>query len=231
MIHLHQLPKMINQEYSYSPFCLKMELYLKVMKLDYKNNYNLEFNKSPTGRMPYIETNGKKFADSDLIIKYIEKDKSISIDSHLSDEQVSISTAFIRLCEDSLYWSLQYSRWSDRNNTAWKKIFISTSGLPSIMGGIVYPTSKRNMMRQLGIHFSTLSTKEIYSKTKDDIKAISNFLGSKKYFFNDKISIVDIVVFSFFTMFTNGSCGKKMEYLFNEYDLSNFMDNMHKHIA
>ena len=226
MIHLHQLPKMPDQEYSYSPFCLKMELYLKVMELDYKNDYNLEFNKSPTGKMPYIETNGKKFADSDLIIKFLEKDGAASIDHHLTSEQKSISTAFIRLCEDSLYWRLLYSRWSDRDNVNWKKIFISTSGLPSIMGGIVYPTAKRNVARQLGIHFSTLSKREVYSKANDDIEAIADFLGTKRFLFNDKISLVDIVVFSFLTMLENGSCGQKMAYILNQNDFGFFIDNM-----
>ena len=73
MIHLHQLPKLKDTPYSYSPFCLKLELYLKVMKLDYNNEYSLELSKSPTGKMPYIEMNGKKFADSDLIIKELQK--------------------------------------------------------------------------------------------------------------------------------------------------------------
>ncbi|MDE5004950.1 glutathione S-transferase family protein, partial [Francisella tularensis subsp. holarctica] len=56
MIHLHQLPKLKGRNYSCSTFCLKLELYLKVTNLNYQNLFNLEFNKSPTSKMPYIET-------------------------------------------------------------------------------------------------------------------------------------------------------------------------------
>lgn len=53
MIHLHQLPKLKGKNYSYSHFCLKLELYLKATDLNYQNHFSLEFNKSPTGKMPY----------------------------------------------------------------------------------------------------------------------------------------------------------------------------------
>ena len=130
----------------------------------------------------------------------------------------------MRLCEDSLYWGLSYGRWID--NKSWKKTFIQSSGLPNIMANIVYPTAKRNMSRQLGIQFSTLSGSEMYSKVQDDIQAIANFLNTRKYFFNNELSLVDIAVFSFLVMIRNGSCGQKMSYLLSDYDFEEFMANM-----
>lgn len=183
MIHLHQLPKLKGRNYSCSPFCLKLELYLKVTNLNYQNHFNLEFNKSPTGKMPYIETMGKKFADSNLIIAMLEKQHQVNLDQHLSIEQKAISTAFIRLCEDSLYWVGVYSRWADKDNHVWKKEFIESISLPKAMANIVYPVAKRNILRQLKANgITNLTNNEIYSKAESDLQAISDYLDSRKYF-------------------------------------------------
>lgn len=227
IIHLHQLPKLKGRNYSCSPFCLKLELYLKAMDLNYQNHFSLEFNKSPTGKMPYIETMGKKFADSNLIIAMLEKHNKLNLDQHLSAEQKAIAHAFIRLCEDSLYWVGIYSRWADKDNYTWKKEFIESTGLPKAMANIVYPVAKRNILRQLKANgISNLTNNEIYSKAEKDLQAIANFLDSRQYFFNHKLSIVDIVVFSFIINMIDGSCGKRLEKFLVSLKLDNFIKNM-----
>ncbi|MED7788297.1 glutathione S-transferase family protein [Francisella sp. 19X1-34] len=227
MIHLHQLPPLKDRNYSCSPFCLKLELYFKAMDINYKNHFNLEFNKSPTGKMPYIETMGKKFADSNLIIKMLEQQNQVGIDDHLSLEQKAISTAFIRLCEDSLYWVGVYSRWADKNNSNWKKDFIEATKLPKAMANIIFPVAKRNTLRQLkAAGVVNLTNDEIYSKAEENLSAIANFLNGRKYFFNDQVSLVDLVVFSFVIMIYDGSCGKRLQNFLSSLDIGNFIDNM-----
>ncbi|AEE26437.1 glutathione S-transferase family protein [Francisella hispaniensis] len=227
MIHLHQLPKLKGRNYSCSPFCLKLELYLKATDLNYQNHFNLEFNKSPTGKMPYIETMGKKFADSNLIIAMLEKQYQLNLDQHLSSEQKAVAHAFIRLCEDSLYPVGVYSRWVDKDNYIWKKEFIESIGLPKAMANIVYPVAKRNILRQLKANgITNLTNNEIYSKAESDLQAISDYLGSKEYFFNDKLSLVDIVVFSFIINILDGSCGKRLANFLVSLKLDNFIKNM-----
>ncbi|WP_144242730.1 glutathione S-transferase family protein [Candidatus Francisella endociliophora] len=227
MIHLHQLPKLKDKEYSCSPFCMKLELYLKAMDLNYQNHFNLEFNKSPTGKMPYIEMAGKKFADSNLIIQMLEQQNENSIDEHLTLEQKAISIAFIRLCEDSLYPIGVYSRWADKNNDSWKKDFIESTGLPKAMATIVYPVARKNVLRQLKANGITkLTSSEIYSKAEKDLQAIADFLDSRLYFFNDKTSLVDIVAFSFIKNLSDGSCGKKIQNFVSNLNLAAFMENM-----
>ncbi|WP_150467700.1 glutathione S-transferase family protein [Francisella sp. SYW-9] len=227
MIHLQQLPPLKDRNYSCSPFCLKLELYFKTMDINYKNHFNLEFNKSPTGKMPYIETMGKKFADSNLIIKMLEQQNQAGIDDHLSLEQKAISTAFIRLCEDSLYWVGVYSRWADKSNFNWKKDFIEATKLPKAMASIIYPVAKRNTLRQLkAVGVVNLTNDEIYSKAEENLLAISGFLNGKKHFFNDQISLVDVVVFSFVIMIYDGSCGTRLQNFLSSLDIGHFMDNM-----
>ena len=229
MIHLYQLPKLAGKDYSCSPFCLKMELYLKAMNLNYENNFSLELNKSPTGKMPFIEEASRKFADSNLIITHLEKQNGISLNEHLSKEQNAISDAFIRLCEDSLYWVGVYARWCDGDNKSWKKQFIESANLPKLMSGLVYGAAKKNITRQLKASgLLALANSEIYSRAEKDLKSISDYLNSGEYFFNGKISLVDIVIFSFLQMMFDGSCGQKLQYTVEQLDFTNFMASMRK---
>jgi len=229
MIHLHQLPKLIGKEYSCSPFCIKVELYLKAMNLSYENNFSLELNKSPTSKMPFIEEAGRKFADSNLIITHLENQNSVSLNERLTKEQNAISNAFIRLCEDSLYWIGLYSRWCDSDNKAWKKEFIESASLPRLMSGLVYGAAKKNLTRQLtATGLLALTNSEIYSRSEKDLQSIAGYLNSREYFFNDKISLVDIVVFSFLLVIFDGSCGQKLKYIVEQLDFESFMKAMHK---
>jgi glutathione S-transferase len=227
MIHLHQLPNLEGKNYSCSPFCVKLELYLKAMNIAYDNSFSLELNKSPTGKMPFIETQGKKIADSNIIIKYLEQENDQSLDSHLSCHQSAISLAFMRLCEDSLYWIAVYSRWVDIDNKSWKKEFMASAKLPKMMSGIVYNAAKRNITRQLKASgILVLSQREIYAKAEQDLKALADFLDGRKHFFNDNISLLDITVYSFIVQLLDNSCSKKIQSILEGLNFSDFIDNM-----
>ena len=228
MISLYQLPKTKDKQYSLSPFCAKLELYLKYMNIPYEAHYNFEFNKSPTGKMPFIQTQGKKFADSALIIEMLEDESGNSIDKHLTTEQKAQAWAFIKMCEESLHWFGVYGRWVDRDNTvAWKKLLCESSGMPKFMVTMLYPAMKRGVAKQLrGQGTTILSNREIYHKAEKDIKAISSFLDGRGYFFNDKVSLVDIVAYSFLKMFRDGTCGNRLQNIFEQNSLDSFISNM-----
>jgi glutathione S-transferase len=55
-----------------SPFCLKLETYLRMAQIPYTNKYVNDPRKSPKGKLPYILDDGKKIADSNLIIDYLQ---------------------------------------------------------------------------------------------------------------------------------------------------------------
>ena len=186
-------------------------------------------NKSPTGKLPFIEEAGRKYADSNLIITHLESKKGISLNEHLTKEQNAIGNAFIRLCEDSLYWVIVYSRWCDSDNKSWKKGFIESTSLPKLMSALVYGAAKKNIIRQLKASgLLALTNSEIYSRAEKDLKTIADYLNSRECFLNDKVSLVDIVVFSFLKIILDGYCGQKLQYALEHLDFTNFMNTMNK---
>ena len=71
MITLHQFPPALGLPNA-SPFCLKLELYLRMAGLPYRNRYTLELHKAPKGKLPWIDDDGVTLADSGLIIEYLK---------------------------------------------------------------------------------------------------------------------------------------------------------------
>ena len=76
-----------------------------------------------------------------------------------------------------------------------------------------------------------LTKSEVYSRIEKDLKSISDYLNSREYFFNDRISLVDIAVFSFLVILFDGSCNKKLQYIVEKLDFTKFMIVMRQHFT
>ena len=72
MINLFQFHPCWNVP-SASPFCIKLETYLKMANLKYQNQYLDDPRKAPKGKLPYITDNDITIADSGLIIDYLNE--------------------------------------------------------------------------------------------------------------------------------------------------------------
>ena len=98
MVYLAQFPPSPNVR-SISPFSLKLETWLRLAKIPYKNIYTRKFAKS-SHTIPYIELNGVQIADSNTIIATLRKQFSVDVDSNLSPEQVAVSHAVTAMLEN-----------------------------------------------------------------------------------------------------------------------------------
>jgi len=182
---------------SASPFCVKLETYLRIANIPYEAVILSDPRKAPKGKLPFIEDKGKKIADSSLIIEYIKQTYGDKVDAHLTHEQKSVALAFQRMVEEHLYWVLVYNRWVDADGWASTKDTYF-SFMPKLIRKIVPELIRKSMIKAvnnqgLGRH----RKEEIYQMGCDDIKAIAEFLGNKNYFFNDKASSLDAIVYAF----------------------------------
>jgi glutathione S-transferase len=69
-----------------SPFVTKVEILLKMAGLPYRTETN-GFGKAPKGKLPYIDDDGERIADSTFIRWHIEKKYKFDFDRGLSAEQ------------------------------------------------------------------------------------------------------------------------------------------------
>ncbi len=195
MIKLFTFPPCLNSV-SASPFCIKLETFLKMSKVPYQCIYITNPSKAPKGKLPYICDGERTIADSSLIIDYI-KQQYQNIDSHLSPQQYGTSIAVQRLFEDHLYWAIVYSRWIDQEN--WpiiKETFFSD--LPRMLRPIIPALLKKKMHQALkhqglGRH----SADEIYHLAIQSLEAVAAILEDQRYFFNQKPSSIDAIAYGF----------------------------------
>lgn len=198
MIVLYQFPK-IGQLPNMSPFCMKLESYLRAMNLPYKLHETFDIRKSPTGKLPYIETQGNRLPDSGLIIARLEASQKEPMQAHLSNVEQAVSLAFIRLMEEHLYWAIVYARWIDPVGLPiWTDQLRQTMGLSKFAFKLILSGIKRNIIKSLDGHgLGRHKQTDITTLAKEDIKALADFLGGRDFCFGDKPTLMDHSLYSF----------------------------------
>uniref|UniRef100_A0A915MFL8 Thioredoxin-like fold domain-containing protein n=1 Tax=Meloidogyne javanica TaxID=6303 RepID=A0A915MFL8_MELJA len=101
VIYLVQVPR-THLIPSPSPFALKLETWIRMNGLTYRNVSNEGSKGSSKGQIPFIELNGRQFADSNQIIEHLKNYFKLSIDSKLNSMERAHLRAYTILIEESL---------------------------------------------------------------------------------------------------------------------------------
>ncbi len=194
MIKLITLPPAFGQR-NPSPFCLKAEMALTHLGLDFEIETTLDLQKAPKGKVPWI-IDGDITADSELILNHLDQKTNGGLFGDLSPQEHAIGTAFTRLAEDHFYWIGVASRWLEDD---WfpnvKRDFFST--LPIPLRWIV-PNIARGQVRKtyhlhgLGRH----SREEQIALLKRDLQAIADQTSAGGYIAGNRLSVHDFSVAS-----------------------------------
>ncbi len=198
MIHLYQFPGYWGLS-SASPFCIKMETYLKLAGIPYKSIVSYNLKKAPKGKLPYIIDGDKKIADSTLIINYLKTHHAIDLDKNLTNEQKATATCIQRLCEEHLFWIIMYERWVPESG--WKIVRpVFFSKLPALLKLFIPGMIRKKITRACYEHgIGRFSDEERFYLGKQDIDAIVALLGSKPFMLGDKPTTLDSTVYGFIT--------------------------------
>jgi len=180
-----------------SPFCLKAETYLKMAKLDYEVISTINMNRTPKGKMPFIEDQGTVVADSGAIIKYLENKYSIGLDTQLSLSEKAVAFGLARMLEEHYYWTLVYNRWIDDSN--WplvKKVYFG--GMPLLVRDIIPAIARKIISRDLKGHgMGRHRLDEIYALGVVDVNALAAFLEDKEFVMGGEVTTVDATAYAF----------------------------------
>jgi glutathione S-transferase len=176
-------------------FCVKIETYMRMAELPYVKHNTLPL-KGPKGKLPFIEDNDRKIADSRFIIDYFKETYGDALDSHLNSSQRAVVNAMQRLIEDDLYWVMMYVRWGKKDSN-WEinkqAIF---GGLPPVLNKIIPGVVRKQILKQIHGHGMGRHTEEeIYAIGKSDLNVLSDYLADKPYFMGDKPTTLDASAF------------------------------------
>ena len=214
---------------NYSPFCVKLELYLRASKIPHKVDTpsGNPTKGAPQGKLPYIEDGEQKLGDSELIINYLNKQYGVHIDSHLNEEQKHQNWVYKKLLEDSLAWTLLYYRWVDDRFWAYNKTILFGS-LPSFFQNIIPNFVRKGVLKSAYAQgISRYDKNEVENIARKGIEALSYFLGDKKYFFGDQFSSLDASAYGMLAQFKRTDINPPLNALVQDYpNLVNYITRM-----
>lgn len=177
-----------------SPFCCKIETYLRFAGIDYEMEAVLPTS-APKGKLPYIVDHDITLADSRFIVLHL-KSSYQDLDNGLTDTDWAIAVAMQRLIEEHLFWIALYSRWqyTDKNWRVNKTAIFSV--LPPVVRDLGASWTRRKILQQIyGQGTGRHQSEDIFALGKQDIDALVAFLGDKKYFFGSQPTTLDASAF------------------------------------
>jgi glutathione S-transferase len=176
-----------------SPFCMKLETYLRMAGFDYTVKIIKGRSKAPTGKGPYIELDGKLLVDSGLIVEHLERHFGHRVDGKLSLAQRAESLALQRMMEEHLYWVTVYGRWLDPEKEMETTAYIrDLLGMPGFVAPLVVPIVRRYIRRcvhdqGVGRH----APEVIWQLGIADVAALGHWLGARPFGFGEAPTIFD----------------------------------------
>jgi len=179
-----------------SPFCIKLEAYLRLAQVPHRVE-PANFRKAPKGKIPFVLLDGALVGDSQLVINELERRAgSKALDHGLGRHDAAIGHATRRMIEEGLYFISLYFRWGDP--TGWTILAPEfRTALPAPFR-ILTPLIRRGQNKKLHAQGTGRHTaEEIAALGLADIDAMADLLGDQRYLLGDRPRTVDCTLYAF----------------------------------
>uniref|UniRef100_A0A0N5BT98 Glutathione S-transferase n=1 Tax=Strongyloides papillosus TaxID=174720 RepID=A0A0N5BT98_STREA len=192
VVYVYQLKRIASLP-NFSPFCLKVETFLRAYSIPYKSIESWAA-KGPRRMVPYIELNGKKISDSQIILDYLKDHYDIK--DNLTPEEYSICRAVERMVEGSTFYAMQYHKVIDNAVSMFNPPVFGYKLPPSEIKLITRKIVRRFKKRTEGQGYWKFTHSEIQTVLENDLRALEVLLGDKKFFCGEKPTTADFTVFA-----------------------------------
>jgi len=185
-----------------SPFCLKVESWLKLNGIKYENVDHKMKLRSKKNLLPFVELNGEEISDSAHIIDVLSAKFEKAMPAELNAEQKNVQHAMTTMMENHFHWAMTQWKSRDLNNILkGYKVDLATatgSKLPAAILNFCFKHSflRKSMKKVKAQGFGASSNEEIEQLGKDDMKVLSDMLAEKEFLFGEEPAYLDLVVYS-----------------------------------
>ena len=208
-----------------SQFVFKIDTYLRMSGIEFQTkSLGVNFaDSAPKGKLPFIEHNGVKIADSSIIIDYLKDEFGDPLDSNLSDEEKAKAHIIARMIEEHLWWLMARERWWSDQNPYWH-----TPGFLEDVENAVYEELKAENQRKCMEHgVGAFSSDEAKVRGDKDIDALSTLIGTNTYFLGDKVASVDATAYAFLWQICNAPYESALKTRVNKHEnLVSYLDRI-----
>jgi glutathione S-transferase len=191
-IKLFQFPRLFGIP-NVSPFCCKLETWLRIAGIPYEVVDTPDPRKGPKGKVPFIEDGGQRIGDTSLIIDHLVKTRGVDPDARLDATQRATGLLVQRTLEEHYAFVILYTHFMRADG--WQRMK-STFQVPAFVRPLV-GRLLRQRMRKILILQGLLrhSDAEIVESARRDWQAILSVMGDGPFFFGAAPTGVDAILF------------------------------------
>lgn len=177
---------------STGPFALKLLKWLELAGIPFHQQFEDNPAKGPKGKNPWIELDGERIGDTEIIIDLLAQRSGFDIDAGLSPEQRALSHAVRRMLEEHLHQVLEWELFVHPEGLAWVRRVAETM-VPKPLAGTAASLFAGRFRRQLHARgIARHSDEIIMAKGKADVDAVEALLGDRAYLAADRPSMADV---------------------------------------
>lgn len=177
--------------------CLSLQTYMRMCSLSYETDYRLNAEyMSPSGKVPFIKAGRLIVSEFDPIVNFI-KAKGFNLNKHLKPDDLADMKAYITLAESVLANAELYLTFVDE--IVWNEVTKTRCGSSfSWPLSVIIPRMKRQQYwKILKANGWAIKTRhQIWEAVKGCCSTLSEKLGEQEYFFGDKPTELDAIVYA-----------------------------------
>jgi glutathione S-transferase len=179
---------------SASPFCVKLETWLRMAAIPYEARSDFSPFRAPKGKAPYVTLeDGTVLSDSAHILATLSQRPEVTLDEGMSPEDRALSLLVQRTLENHLYFAVLWTRWIEPSGWA---ILQRTYFQDLPMPWLVARLARRKVAASLQYEGTGRHTgEEIVASAVQDLDALQGVLGARPYFCGEKPRSVDAVAY------------------------------------
>ena len=192
-IKLFQFPRMFAIP-NLSPFCCKLETWLRIAGIPYESVETSDPRKGPKGKLPFIEDAGVRIADTSIIVDHLVKTRGVDPDAHLDASQRATALLVQRTLEEHFAFVVAYTHLVRDEGLQHTRARFDP--VPSIIRPLVIHTVQRQIKKLLWYQgILRHSDGEIIDSGLQDWRAVLAVMSDGPFFFGDEPTGVDAIVF------------------------------------
>jgi len=180
---------------SAGPFALKLLAWLKLAGIPYEQVHEDNPRKGPKGKNPWIEFEGERIGDSELIIEILSQRYGIDLDAGLSEEQKAVGLAWRRTFEEHFHQILEWELLVHPAGASFMRRSL-TSKMPPAFGPVLFAILRSHIQKQLHARGIARHPPEVIAaKGRADVEALACFLKDRPFLLSEKPCTADTAIF------------------------------------
>jgi glutathione S-transferase len=180
---------------SVGPFALKLLAWLELAGIPYEQVHEENPRKGPNGKNPWIELDGTRIGDSQIIIETLSRRYGVDLDEGLNAEQRALGHAWRLTFEEHFHQVLEWELLIHPAGAAYMRERMAAQ-MPPVVGPLVFSMMQSHFRKQLYARGIARHPSEVIeAKGRADVDALAAFIGGRPFLLADHPSSADTAVF------------------------------------